>query len=433
MLTDDLPNSLESEIVVLGRILLDPPMIDSVSKKLTPDRFYNQSHKKIFAAMLELRETEQAISPISIGELLRDPSIPISYVTNLTLPEKCPAFLPIEADVGRIISTSRKRWLVKFAEYLDEMARNGKGEDEILEFASTRIEEAKTKLPQAKRQPRFLSSMVDDQAARYRLWHKGIANAIPTGFADVDDKLLGGGFVKSGLYILAARPSMGKTALALDIAANMAGAGRTVYMWSREMPGESLFDRLHSAYSGVSRWKFRPGIWEREYHKLIETLPELAMMKIILDDSSETVTDVRAELKDFSRKGIEIDCLMGDYLQLFASAGRTRNEEVGKTSRALKTLAMDFNFPVLALSQLSRACDQQHREPELADLRDSGEIEQDADAVFFLFGDRPEEGTRFFSRQFKCAKQRDGELFRRELTFNGELVTFRTIEQLGAA
>jgi replicative DNA helicase len=426
---DELPNSLESEKVVLGRIFSEPSLLDEVKKTLTPDRFYNRTHQMIYSAMLQLQENEQTITPISVNEIAQEAGI--GYLCGLLSPEITGSYQPIGGDVQRIISTSRKRWIVRFAGNLDSMARNGKSEDEIIETAVRRLDDAKSHLPDSKRRPRFLSEMIDDQAARYRSWFKGISNAVATGFPEIDDHLLGGGLVRSGLYVLAARPSMGKTALALDIAANMAGQGKTIYIVSREMPGESLFDRLHSAYSGVERWKLRPGIYEQEYKRLTETLEGIAGLKIILDDSSNTVLDLVGHLKAFRKKGVTVDCLMADYLQLFDGKGRSRNEEVGANSRAMKKLAMEFNFPVFVLSQLNRDSDRGHREPELMDLRDSGEIEQDADAVFFLFGDRQAEGAKFFSRQFKCAKQRDGELFRKDMTFNSNLVTFRTMEQLG--
>lgn len=426
---DELPSSLDTEKTVLGRIFSEPSLIDEVSRTLTPDRFYHQGHQKIYAAMLQLRHDEREITPLSVHEI--QPETEVWYMSSLLSPTITGSYQPIKGDVQRIISKSRKRWIVRLAEQLGGMARNGKSEDDIIDYAVRRLDDAKSRLPDAKRRPRFLTEMVDDQASRYRAWHKGISSAVPTGFPDIDDHLLGGGLVGSGLYVLAARPSMGKTSLALDIAANMGGQGKIVYIVSREMPGESLFDRLHAAYSGVERWKLRPGIYQKEYLRLTETLERVAEMKIILDDSSETVSEVKSWFKEFQKKGSKPDCVIADYLQLFGGEGRTRNEEVGANSRAMKRLAMEFNIPVLILSQLNRDADRGHREPELMDLRDSGEIEQDADAVFFLFGDKQAEGSAFFGRTLKCAKQRDGELFRNELTFNGKLVTFRSLEQLG--
>lgn len=426
----ELPNNTESEVIVLGRIFLDPSLLSQVKKDLAPERMYTHSHKKIYSAMLDLHERNEPITPMGVYEILRDPSIPVSYITNLTSPSNAPGFVPLGPEIKRIVSSARKRAVAKFAELLKEKALEGiDSEDELITYASNWIENAKTKLPHSNKS-QTLAQMVDDQAERYRRWHKGISDAIPTGFDPIDDHLMGGGLVASGLYVLAARPSMGKSSLALDIAANIAATGKVVHIVSREMPAASLFDRLHAAHAGVARWKLRKGIYQREYNRLLETIERVAQVPIIIDNASVSVSDIRSDFREWERKHMRPDVLIVDYIQMLDGKGRSRNDEVGSITRALKGLAMEFQVPVLGLSQLTRDNDRQKREPELSDLRDSGEIEQDADAVFFLFGERQEEGAKIYSRWFKCAKQRDGELFRVEMTFNGELVTFRSFEQL---
>jgi replicative DNA helicase len=432
-LTNELPNNSESEIIVLGRIFLEPSVLADIKTKLTPERFYSHGHRKVFSAMLDLYERNEAVTPTAVFELLHDPALPISYLTNLASPANAPGFVPLGPEVDRIVSSARKRSIAKFSELLKEKALEGiESEDELITFASSWIDNAKTRLPHQNKS-QMLAQMVDDQAERYRRWHKGISDAIPTGFDLIDNHLMGGGLVASGLYVLAARPSMGKSALSLDIAANVAQTGKTVHIVSREMPAASLFDRLHAAQSGIARWKLRKGIYQREYNRLLETLEQVAKAPIILDNASRTVSDIRSDLREWERKHQRADLLIVDYIQLLDSKGRSRNDEVGAITRSLKSLGMEFQIPVLGLSQLSRESDKQKREPELSDLRDSGEIEQDADAVFFLFGERQEEGAKIYSRWFKCAKQRDGELFRTEMTFNGELVTFRSFEQLAVS
>lgn len=417
-------------MLVLGRVFLEPSHLAWLKKELTPERLYVYTNKRIYSAMLDLHEQGEAVTPTAVFELLRDPAITISYMTNLTSPSSAPSFVPLEPEVRRIVSSARKRAIAKFAEVLKEKALEDiETEDELIGYASNWIDNAKTKLPHSNIS-RSLSQMVEDQAERYRKWHKGISDAIPTGFDLIDDHLMGGGLVRSGLYVLAARPSMGKSSLALDIAANVAQTGKVVHIVSREMPAASLFDRLHAAHSGVARWKLRKGIYQREYNRLLETLERVAQIPIILDNSSLSVSDIRADLREWERRHLRADLLIVDYIQLLEGKGRSRNDEVGSITRALKGLGMEFQIPILGLSQLTRDNDRQKREPELSDLRDSGEIEQDADAVFFLFGERQEEGAKIYSRWFKCAKQRDGELFRVEMTFNGELVTFRSFEQL---
>lgn len=432
---DSLPNSPESERVILGAILVDPTLLPAIKSLVAPERFYSANHKKIYSVILSLHEQDSRIDTTLVGnELKRRGELEQVGGTAelMKMMHGVPAFIP-RAHISEVVRAARKRWIIQFAERLETRAVNGDDtEDELLEYAASQIDSARTKLPhQAK--VRFLSEMIDSQAERYRLWHKGISNALPTGFSLIDDKLLGCGFVPSGLYILAARPSMGKTALCLDIAANIAQEGKTVHIVSREMPAESLLDRLHAANVGIARWKLRAGIYQGEYNKLIQTLPQVCELPIALDNLSLTVSDIRANFREMERKHQRPDLLVVDYIQLVEGAGRTRNDEVGSITRALKGIAMEFQIPVLALSQLSRDCEKQRREPELSDLRDSGEIEQDADAVFFLFGEKPEESAKIFSRWFKCAKQRDGELFRAEMTFNGELVTFRSFEQLAVA
>jgi replicative DNA helicase len=426
---EPLPHSDESERNVLGAIIIDPSLIESLRTELSPDRFFSPTHQKIFATMLDLRERDEDISPVAIHTILKAEA-PISLLTNLTVGATSAG---IKQDVTRIVSMARRRWIARLADRLYSRVMEGdETEDRILAYAANQIDSARIKLPHQAR-VRFLSEMVDSQAERYQLWHKGISNALPTGFDLIDNKLLGGGLVPSGLYVLAARPSMGKTALCLDIAANIAQEGKTVHIVSREMPAESLFDRLHAANVGIARWKLRAGIYQSEYLKLIATLPNLGELPIALDNLSLTASDIRANFRELERKHRRPDLLIVDYIQLVEAQGRSRNDEVGSVTRALKGIAMEFQIPVLALSQLSRDCEKQRREPELSDLRDSGEIEQDADAAFFLFGEKPEESASIFSRWFKCAKQRDGELFRAEMTFNGELVTFRSFEQLAVA
>lgn len=428
-MSDELPNSEDSERAILASVIHTPSLLANLKNELAPERFYSQAHQKIYVSMLALYEEGEEITSITIANNLngsKEAVGGVAFISGLTF--GVPVMTNLKPYIKQVISTARKRWIIGLCERLDGMARNGGTEDDILTFAAERVDEARTKLPQGRRTARLLEAMLDDQAGRYRLWHKGVSNALPTGFPEIDDHLLGGGLVRSGLYILAARPSMGKTSLGLDLAANIAATGKVVYILSREMPSEALFDRLHSAYSGVERWKLRPGIFQSDYAQLMKTLPEMVEQQIIIDDASLGVSDVRASLREFLRKGITPDCLIVDYLQLLSSVGRTRNEEVGANSRALKGLAMEFGIPILTLSQLSRESAKQHREPELEDLRDSGEIEQDADAVFFLFGDKPEEGSKFYARTLKCSKQRDGELFRTTLTFNANLVSFRNKE-----
>jgi replicative DNA helicase len=385
--------------------------------------------------MLELREEDKSIDSGMLINLLRERGELEGVggsVFILNLSHGVPAMLP-KAHISEVLRLARKRSIMQFAErFAGRASDTDETEDELLNFASDWIDRARTKLPN---RPKIvaLSEMVDDQANRYRLWFKGISNALPTGFELIDKHLLGGGLVASGLYVLAGRPSMGKSSLALDIAANVAALNKNVYMVSQEMPAEALLDRLHAAGTGIARWKLRPGIYKSEYERLLQTLPTICQMPITFDNSSISVSELRGNVREQERKHRRPDFIIVDYMQQLRGKGRSRTEEVGSVSRDLKGLAMEMQIPILGLSQMSRDQAKQNREPELTDLRDSGELEQDADAVFFLYGDKPEEGAKIYSRMLKCAKQREGALFHSEMVFNGELVTFRSIEQLMAS
>lgn len=424
---DQFAQSVDSERMLLGSLLGDPQLIETVARKIKPQDFYNLIHGKIYAAMLDTLSADEVIDDIGLKNRVNDQAVTFSYLIEL---RNFAGFglLNFDQDVKRIIEKSRAREVQRVIGAAAEMSDSSA--DELLGFLQSRIDLLKQSAEPTKRR-QTMSELVDDQAERYRLWFKGISNAIPTGFPAIDKHLLGGGLVRSGLYILAARPSMGKTSLSLDITANISRENKRAYFVTREMTNASLFDRLHSANAQVARWKLRSGIYKSDYDRLIETLPAMGTMPITLDNESRSVRDVKNVMRELQRMGLLPDFLVVDYVQQMEGVkGRSRNEEVGSVTRHLKSLALEFDIAVLALSQLSRDLVKHGREPELSDLRDSGEIEQDADAVFMLFGDYPEEGAKFYSRQFKCAKQRDGALFREEMLFNGELVTFRPPEQL---
>lgn len=430
-----LPNNVEAEAAILGAILLDNTVVDSVKSAVSIEDLYSQSHRKIYSAMLLLSDEDQPIDPLSIARILKNEKAlesvgGISFITNLTYG------LPFSSNVSHYVKyvreCARRRWLIKLSANLTERAIDGEETDqEIIAYAISQLDKAKSSSVDH-RQPATLEQLADDQLLRYRHFFQGVSNALPTGFPEIDNNLMGGGLVPSGFYVLAAETSMGKTTLALDFGAKNAVRGKCVYVVSREMSREQLFDRLTAVEADVDRWKLRPGIWESDYRSVRDAVCRLAAHPIVLDDGSLTVTDIRGYLRERERRGQRVDLVVIDYLQLLQAEGKrkeSRNQEVGSISRSLKGLAMEFQVPVVALSQLTRNPLKESREPELRDLRDSGEIEQDADAVFFLFGERPLEGARIYSRKFKCAKQREGPLFRiEEMPFDARLITYRRAE-----
>lgn len=409
---------------MLAVIFLNNLLIEEAKRDCPAEWIYVPSHRQVFRGMLSLHSKKQDITTTLLLEELGDGSgIDVVYLAHLI--RGVPAVSRLKSYIEHIREAARRRWAINFAAMLETDARGGGvPADQLFADALSRLDQARG-LSRNKRRPSTLEEIADDQLLRYELFLKGISDALPTGFAEIDRHLLGGGLVPSALYVLAAPTSMGKSTLALDIAANVGMTGHRVYVVSREMSRESLFDRLVAYESGVERWKLRPGIWESDHRRAVSAVTRLASYPIVLDDTSTTISDVRGYFRECDGRGERIELLIIDYLQLLEAEGRrkeTRNQEVGSLSRALKGLAMEFQIPVIAVSQLKRIGG---REPELDDLRDSGEIEQDADTVLFLFGDRPDEGAKFYDRTLKCSKQREGPLFSEQLPFNGELVSYR--------
>jgi len=431
---DQLPHSADSERALLGSVLLDPTLLEQARRELPAEWFYVPSHKAIYQAMLALLTNREPVNSVTLADTLRkrdslDLVGGIVFLSNLDF--GLPHVANLKCYIGPIKETARRRGLMRLADrLLSQAGDEGEELDGVLSVAIEQLDKVRN-YKSEKRKAQSLEELADNQLNRYELFFKGVSDALPTGFREIDERLLGGGLVPSALYVLAAPTSFGKTTLGLDIAANIAETGHRVYIVSREMSRESLFDRLVAVESDVERWKIRPRIYESDYKRIVQGVIRLASRPMILDDVSTSLADVRAYLAEYQRRNESVEMLVIDYLQLLeGSRKESRNQEVGSVSRGLKGLAMEYRIPIVAISQLSRNFAKEKREPELRDLRDSGEIEQDADTVFFLFGDEPEEGAKFFGRQFKCAKQREGPLFRTELAFNGELVTYRMRPQL---
>lgn len=427
-----LPSAVEAERGMIGNIILDNLLMEQAKRDCPVEWIYLPTHRTIFKSMLAIHERREDINTITLAhELERDNALSsvggLVFLSNLT--DSLPHVSTLKHFIRLIRETARRRWAMKFAAMLEQQAASGEvSADDLFSAAVMKLDQARG-IGRDKRGPVTLEQIGDDQIMRYEQFLKGVSDALPTGFREIDNHLLGGGLVPSALYVLAAPTSMGKTTLGLDIAANVGGRGHRVYIVSREMSRESLFDRLVAFEAGVERWKLRPGIWEKDFKSATAAVVRLSTKPIILDDASSTVSEVRGYFRESENRGDRIELLVVDYLQLLEAEGRrreTRNQEVGSLSRSLKGLAMEFQIPIIAISQLKRIGG---REPELDDLRDSGEIEQDADTVMFLFGDRPEEKCQFYERTLKCSKQREGPLFREQLPFNGGLVSYRKAEE----
>ena len=401
-----LPNSSESERAILGGIILDNGLISQAIELLRPEDFYVPSHRRIFVAMIALFERGGEINPILIGEeLKKDNALEsvggVSFITNLTYGLPHSTNIAHYAKVVR--GKSMLRQLIKAASKITQEALEEEDEPEIIldhaehaifQLADERIRQGFTHVKPIAEQ---LLEKVQEMEGR-----AAVLTGLTTGFADLDQ--MTSGLQRNDLIIVAARPSMGKTSFALMLAENAAiHAGAAVGMFSLEMSKEALVTRMLCSQGNIDQQRFRNGFLSRaEWAQIAKSLGTLADTKIFLDDTPGiTVLEMRAKARRLAAEQKRLDLVVVDYLQLMSGSARrfeSRQQEVSQISRELKGLAKELNVPLVALSQLSRAPESRsdHR-PQLADLRESGALEQDADLVAFIY--RPE--------QYKSPEERD--------------------------
>lgn len=428
------PHSTSAERAVLGSILMNNELITQALKLLRADDFYVSTHRRTFMAMSALEDRGLLIDPVLLADEMKTDGTPerdgsITWLANLTYGIPHSTNLSMWANVIR--RHSRTRWLLKFSERIKQAALDADTHpDDLAQWIVQEVDGTRSTAAELRR-PKTLEELYEDQALRYQLFYKGITDAIPTGFPELDERMLGGGMLPTLMYVLAGRPSMGKTTLALDIASNVADQGRRCLIVSRETPAAMLVDRMVAAKSGLARFRLSAGMSKRDYELAMETLQAMRLCPIILDDVSTTIHEVDRVLTEYARGGERVDFVMMDYLQLMSGTGSAdgRTQEVSKISSGFKGLLMKHNIPGIAISQLSRAPG--NGEPELTHLRESGQIEQDADMVLFVHGDPTEEDSDFLMKELICKKQRDGPHFRVPMDMNTQLVTFRRPEMLG--
>ena len=402
-----LPNSSEAERAILGGIILDNGLISQAIELLRPEDFYVPSHRRIFVAMTALFERGAEINPILIGEELKKENAlesvgGISFITNLTYGLPHSQNIANYAKVVR--GKSMLRQLIRAANKITQEALEQEDEPElILDHAEHAIFElADERLRQGfvhvKPVAQELLEKIQEMEGR-----SSVLTGLTTGFADLDT--LTSGLQRQDLIIVAGRPSMGKTSFALMLAENAAihVPGAVVGMFSLEMSKEALVMRMLCSQANIDAQRFRNGFLSRaEWTQLGKSLITLSDTKIFLDDSAGiTVLEMRAKARRLAVEQKRLDLIVVDYLQLMSGSAKrfeSRQQEVSQISRELKGLAKELNVPLVALSQLSRAPESRsdHR-PQLADLRESGALEQDADVVAFIY--RPE--------QYKTPEERD--------------------------
>ncbi|HYP52401.1 MAG TPA: replicative DNA helicase [Pyrinomonadaceae bacterium] len=437
LLERPLPHSAESERAILGAIILDNGLINQAIELLRPDDFYLRSHHFIFRSMVLMSERGAEINPILLGEeLRRDGTLEqvggIAFINELTY--GLPHFTNLSHYAKVVRDKSLLRQLVRAANKIVSEALEEEDDAEIIldhaEQAIFALADARTRQGFAHVKPiaDHLLEKVQEMAGR-----SVMLTGLTTGFTELDQ--MTSGLQPSDLIIVAARPSMGKTSLCLTLAQNAAvSAGAVVGIFSLEMSKESLVMRLLSSEGRVDAHRFRSGFLSRdEWARLAGALGTLSETKIFIDDTPGiSVLEMRAKARRLAAEQKRLDLIVVDYLQLMSGSRRSesRQQEVSQISRELKGLAKDLNVPLVALSQLSRAPESRtdHR-PQLADLRESGAIEQDADVVAFIYREeqynRTEENAGI--AEILIAKQRNGPTGSVKLAFLKEFTRFENM------
>ena len=436
------PQSSDAEASLLGAILIDSEAIVKVADNVKDDDFYEEKNQHIYRAIINLYDNHTPIDVLTLSNKLQEMGFfeaigGASYLTELT------NYVPTASNVHEyadiVAQKALRRRLIKTSQDIV-----GLGYDETLDIQDV-VENAEIKLFEVsqrhlKQDITSLENILTESFDRLDELHKdkGKLRGIPTGYKDLDN--LTAGFQKSDLFILAARPSMGKTALALNFAHNVGlDTDTSVLIFSLEMSKEQLVDRLLAMSSGVNAWSLRTGdLTDKDFEKIGQAMGVLSEANIYIDDTPGiTVSELRtkARRQDHIKK---VGLIIVDYLQLmsggskFGSSEGNRVQEISEISRGLKGVARELNVPVLALSQLSRSVESRSPQiPQLSDLRDSGSIEQDADVVAFIYREdfyNPESQRKNIA-DILIKKHRNGPSGNVQLYFDRDKQLFRSIDQ----
>ena len=428
------PHNVEAESAVLGSILINPDSMNKVVETLEPDFFYSPQNKMIYEAALTLFNQNKPIDGLSLTEYFRargelDDVGGIEYIGELGLDTVISSNVEYYAQI--IKENALKRKLINAGTMIIEEVFKNPEANTSLEMAEKIIYDIAGQKSTQEVQPitNLLMQTVED--LEYRFNHKGSYTGVPSGYYDLDALLAG--FQKSDLIILAARPSMGKTAFALNIAQNIGIEQKVpVLIFSLEMSSTQLTQRILCSEAEIDAQRARTGeLNENEWAKIAENLNKLHEAPILIDDSSGvTLSDIRAKARRIKMKYPDLGMIIIDYLQLIEDkTTQDRIQAISSISRGLKSLARELCVPVIALSQLSRKVeDRTVKVPMLSDLRESGAIEQDADVVMFVHREEyynKEDPSLKNQAKIIVAKQRNGPVGDIDLLFFGSTTKFK--------
>lgn len=437
------PQDLDAEKALLGSVLLRPDAMHEVVDIVSPESFYAGKHRLIFSAMFDLFRKNEPIDLVSVSSKMKEGKQlenagGMTYLASLV--DTVPTSMNAKHYADIVLKKAVMRSLIDCSHHIAELGFN---EEEDLEELLDKAEKKVYEVTNAPSNHKFvsLSHALADAFERLDKLSKqdGGLRGVPTGFPELDNKTAG--LQKSDLVILAARPSMGKTSFALDIARNAAVKyGKSVGIFSLEMSAQQLVDRMLATQAQVDSWALRTGKLknDEEFDRISDALNHLSQAKIFIDDQpANNIIKMRSVARRLkSEHGL--DLIIVDYLQLMAPTTRLKAEslvqQVTEISRSLKQLARELDVPVVALSQLNRSIETRRGRPQLSDLRDSGSIEQDADMVWFIHSEdrykEKEERTNIV--ELIIAKHRNGPIGTVELFFDDRKASFRPIERHGA-
>lgn len=434
------PQNTDAEASLLGAILIDSDAIVKVADIVSSDDFYDPKHARIYEAIVQLYEKHQPIDVLTLSDQLKGTGF-IEFVGGAAYLTQLTNFVPTAAHVEQyaeiVAQKAMRRRLIKASK---EIAELGYHEEQSLQQL---IEQAESRLFEVSQQHikqdiTSLESILSESFDRLDELHKdkGKIRGVPTGYKDLDNILAG--LQKSDLFILAARPSMGKTAFVLNLAHNIGIQSELpVLIFSLEMSKEQLVDRMLAMESGVDAWALRTGnLTDSDFEKIGHAMGSLSEAQIFIDDTPGiTVSDLRTKARREAHTR-PLGLIVVDYLQLMSGGSRfsgdgNRVQEISEISRGLKGIARELNVPLVALSQLSRSVESRNPQiPQLQDLRESGSIEQDADVVAFIYREDyyNTETERKNITDIFIKKHRNGPTGAVELYFDKEKQLFRSLD-----
>jgi replicative DNA helicase len=426
------PHSIDAEVSVLGSVLLSADAVNVALESLHAQDFYTPAHQLVFEVVQGLFDSSQPIDAVTVSEgLRRDGSLDriggIEFLTNLI--DAVPTTSNVEYYCSIVEEHALRRRLMrvgaeigviagKTAEPIDDVV--DQAERAVFAVAEKRVGDGLQQIDE------LLGGALEEAEERHR--NGAEVTGVSTGFRDLDRKLAG--LHAPNLVVVAARPGMGKTALAFNMAQNVALQGNTVAIFSLEMGREEVVTRMLCSTGRIDSQRLRTGkLTENDFTKLSNAASALYKQNIYVDDSAGlTVTEIRAKCRRLSRKP-GLDLVVVDYLQLMSGSGQeNRQQEIAMISRSLKNLARELHVPIIAVSQLNRGVEaREDKRPRLGDLRESGAVEQDADVVMFIYRDEYYHPERIESKgvaEVVIAKHRQGGVGRVDMTFLPEFTLF---------